>query len=120
YCGCVNPGIQILPFHLLFFSDRPGIIEETFVTYHRHWNGIDMYSNLYEFENYQRVDARTKNDIAVIYVEDDAPDQMEHHMAKVPGAPWLVALVQAIEGVGFRCVSGINPSEVLFFAANNG
>ncbi|KAF7728506.1 hypothetical protein EC973_006059 [Apophysomyces ossiformis] len=69
------------------------------MTYHRYWNNLDIYSNIYTPKSY--LQAKYKNNFVVVYVEEDEHIDVKQLLKHTGASPWVVALVQADTG-GFR------------------
>ncbi|KAI9322141.1 Dbl homology domain-containing protein [Dichotomocladium elegans] len=68
---------------------------------HSQWSETNVYANIYDTTSYPK--ASYKNNIAVVFVEQDRPTNMESLFAgKGSATPWVVALVQGRHKEGNR------------------
>ncbi|KAI9469015.1 MAG: hypothetical protein EXX96DRAFT_101325 [Benjaminiella poitrasii] len=97
---------KMLEFRSLFQKTRALMkrYEPSDKTYHRVWNGVPVYCNVYSQESYTK--ARYKNDSTVIYVDGDdqyaiEPEDLFSTRSSLYN-PWVVSLIQPEEMKGFR------------------
>ncbi|ORY97904.1 hypothetical protein BCR43DRAFT_255363 [Syncephalastrum racemosum] len=86
------------------FRHAQALTRQSHETYYREWKDMDVYSNMYNTDTYAQ--APHKNNIAVVYLEDEDPEQLDVRLLFGGGGasamtPWAVALVQG-DSRGFR------------------
>ncbi|CAO3676840.1 unnamed protein product [Rhizopus stolonifer] len=72
--------------------------EPSDMTYHRTWNDVPTFCNIYNQETYTQV--KYKNDCALVYVDDEI--SIERLFPSSLFTPWIVGLIHPEDLKGFR------------------
>ncbi|CAO3599610.1 unnamed protein product [Absidia cylindrospora] len=74
--------------------------------YERQWDGMNVYSSIYNVENYKR--AKCKNNMTILYMEDSEDLELKELLDNSTTLPWIIAVVQSdVRGFRFHICSRI-------------
>ncbi|KAI8090008.1 uncharacterized protein BX664DRAFT_359485 [Halteromyces radiatus] len=72
--------------------------------YQRQWDGINVYSNIYNVDDYRM--AKTRNNMTILYMEDSDDLELQTLFGNLTSLPWVIAVVQSdIRGFRFHICS---------------